>query len=347
MRVFRSLVNGLSGASVRGVAAIVVAIAAAFALPGALPAAPVGTLGALYLHPTAMVDVGDGARLALYCTGQGTPTVLMDAGLGDGAFAWATVQPQIARTTRVCSYDRAGYGFSRGLPLPRTSDRIVEEMRALVLRAPLATPVVLVGHSFGSYNVRLFASRYPRLVAGMVLVDGSHENQDRLFPASDARAFADWIRHERRCLAQARAGRTPTDPDCQQDPDPHFSPALDRLVAREYTRPQTLEAVLAEAQSFDRSADEVRAARHPLGALPMVVVSSGRRGRSAGGGVSLADAYRTEAIWAHLQDDLATLSTHTDHVTVGNSGHYVQKDAPWVVIAAVQHVVALVRGSGH
>jgi pimeloyl-ACP methyl ester carboxylesterase len=304
----------------RGVAAIIVAIGALVAPLGATPAAPVGTLGARYLQPTAMVDVGDGARLALYCTGHGAPTVLMDAGLGDGASTWASVQPQIAHTTRVCSYDRAGYGFSRGLPLPRTSDRIVAEMRGLVLRAPLATPVVLVGHSFGSYNVRLFASRYPRLVAGIVLVDGSHENQDRLFPPSVARASAGWIREERGCLALARAGRTPTDPDCQRPT-------------------QTIEAILSEAQSFDRSADEVRAARHPLGALPMVVVSSGRHGRSAGGGVSLADAYRTEAIWAHLQDDLATLSTSTDHVTVGNSGHYVHKDAPWVVIAAVQHVV--------
>jgi pimeloyl-ACP methyl ester carboxylesterase len=328
-------------------AAVVLAALVAATASAPATATTAGTVGTLYLRPTAMIDVGDGATLAMYCAGNGSPTVLMDAGLGDAAYQWATVQPQIARTTRVCTYDRAGYMFSRGLPLPRTSDRIVAELHALVMRAHLATPLVIVGHSFGSYNVRLFADRYRSLVAGMVLVDGSHERQNELFPRSMPALIATWSRHNDACRTAARHGIVPTDPYCLPDPDPRFAPALQRIARRMYARPSSFDTILAEERSFNRSAAEVRAARRSFGDLPMVVVSAGRPGRFGAPGVSAADVTRAEATWSRLQADLATLSRRGEHVTVANSGHYVQKDAPWVVIAAVQHVVEEVRMAEH
>jgi pimeloyl-ACP methyl ester carboxylesterase len=299
----------------------------------------------MYLHPTAVVDVGDGAHLALYCAGSGKPTVLMDAGLGDAAYQWALVQGPISRQTRTCSYDRAGYMFSSGLPLPRTSDRIVNELHTLVLRAHLSTPLILVGHSFGSLNTRLFVDRYPSLVAGLVLVDGSHEDQTELFPASLNRLTAAWVQRNVACRKLAARGVPPTDPYCLPDPDPRFSPALDRLAREKYAQPISFDAIIAELGSWSASESEVRAARRSFGHMPLVAVSAGKKGRFGGPGVSPADVARSEAVWARLQDDLASLSKRSDHVTVQNSGHYVIKDAPWVVIAAIERVISEVRYS--
>jgi pimeloyl-ACP methyl ester carboxylesterase len=121
------------------------------------------------------VDVG-GYKLSLHCTGQGQPTVVLDAGAGDSHDVWSEVQPAVSGFTRVCSYDRAGLGRSDPGPLPRTSRRIVEELHTLLDQAGIDRPVVVVGHSFGGLNARLFASVYPDDVCGLVLVEATHES---------------------------------------------------------------------------------------------------------------------------------------------------------------------------
>lgn len=120
-----------------------------------------------------LVDVG-GHRLYIECTGEGSPTVVMDAGLTLGGDDWSPVQPQIAEFTRVCNYDRAGVGRSEAGPTPRTSQTIVEELDSLLSNANIDGPFILVGHSFGAINMSLFADRLPDRVAGLVLVDGMH-----------------------------------------------------------------------------------------------------------------------------------------------------------------------------
>ena len=113
--------------------------------------------------------------MQLHCTGGGNdgPTVVMDAGLGGGLLDWQIVQPRVARFARVCSYDRSGVGWSESGPKPRTSQRIVKELHALLKNAGARGPYVLVGHSFGGANVQLYAAEYPKEVAGMVLVDSA------------------------------------------------------------------------------------------------------------------------------------------------------------------------------
>lgn len=121
------------------------------------------------------IDVG-GFRLNLRCEGAGSPTVVLDAGAGDTLATWEWVMPDVRKLTRVCAYDRAGLGKSETGPKPRTSERIVGELRELLVRARVRPPYVLVGHSFGGLNVRLFASRNPDGVAGLVLVDATPED---------------------------------------------------------------------------------------------------------------------------------------------------------------------------
>src|SRR3984885_15235031 len=124
----------------------------------------------VYAHPSQLVDAG-GFRLNLVCMGSGSPAVVFDSGWGDWAPAWSKVQPQIAKWTRACSYDRAGAGFSDPGPRPRTSVRIARELRTALHRASIAGPYILVGNAFGGDNVRTFADLYMGEVAGLVLVE--------------------------------------------------------------------------------------------------------------------------------------------------------------------------------
>jgi pimeloyl-ACP methyl ester carboxylesterase len=129
-----------------------------------------------------LVDVG-GHRLRVDCRGTGLPTVLMDAGLSQPMRTWGTIPAGVAGFTRVCTYDRAGVGESDRGPRPRTSRDIVDELDRLVANAPIPGPYVVVGHSFGGLNMRLFAIRHPGEVVGIVLVDASHEAQYARFVA--------------------------------------------------------------------------------------------------------------------------------------------------------------------
>jgi pimeloyl-ACP methyl ester carboxylesterase len=133
--------------------------------------------------PGRLVDVG-GYRLHAHCTGEGSPTVILEAGWSDCWLNWYRVQPEVAKFTRVCSYDRAGMGWSDAGPYPRTSGQIVREMHALLSNAGIPGPYVLVGHSFGGFNVRLFAQEHPQDVAGLVLLDSIHEDQWARMPES-------------------------------------------------------------------------------------------------------------------------------------------------------------------
>lgn len=120
-----------------------------------------------------LVDVG-GHQLYINCSGRGAPAVVLEAGLDSGSEAWNGVQSGVAEFTRVCSYDRAGVGQSETGPKPRTSQQIVDDLHRLLSNAGVRGPYVLVGHSFGGMNVRLYAAQHPQEVAGVVLVDSLH-----------------------------------------------------------------------------------------------------------------------------------------------------------------------------
>ncbi len=129
-----------------------------------------------YPPPGKLVDIG-GFRLHINCTGEGGPAVILDSGLGGNSLEWSLIQPKLAKFIHVCSYDRAGQGWSDESPLARTSQNIVDELHRLLHKAEVPGPYILVGHSSGGINMRLYASRYPNEVAGVVLVDSAHEDQ--------------------------------------------------------------------------------------------------------------------------------------------------------------------------
>ena len=144
----------------------------AFSQSTSAPAAPTFTALA---PPGRLIDL-DGYKLHLNCTGKGRPTVILDAGMGDSSAVWALIQPELSRTMRVCSYDRAGTAWSDLGPVPRTMKQEVAELRELLRRAKERRPFVLVGHSYAGLLARLYTTTFPKEVAGVVLVDSTHES---------------------------------------------------------------------------------------------------------------------------------------------------------------------------
>lgn len=125
----------------------------------------------------AVIEVPGRPSLHLVCSGEGEPLVILDAGLGNDSSIWSRVQPELARSTRVCAYDRAGLGTSGLAPRPHSSELMAEELHDLLRAAHVPAPYVLVGHSLGGANIRYFAARHPQDVVGMVLVDAATEQQ--------------------------------------------------------------------------------------------------------------------------------------------------------------------------
>ena len=123
-----------------------------------------------YPPPGRLINLGTHS-LHLQCDGEGAPSVIFDAALGASSLSWSLVQPAVARVTRACAYDRAGFGWSERGPLPRTAGRIADELHELLTRAGVHPPYLLVGHSFGGLVMRIFASRHADDVGGLVLIE--------------------------------------------------------------------------------------------------------------------------------------------------------------------------------
>ncbi len=265
----------------------------------------------------------------------------MDAGLGDSYLTWRSIQPLAARSTRVCAYDRAGLGYSDRGPEPRDSRRLVAELHALLRQAHLPAPYVLVGHSFGGFNTRLFAYTWPDEVAALVLVDVSHEDQWRLFPGS---ARSGLERYTRDLCLQSRLAwlgierlRGATAADTMAAP-----PERRPLAATLGYRTAWYRAECGELLAFaSASADEVRGARRVL-AVPVFILDGNARFSQElqADGVPPRDADSAAVVWHSLHRELLAISPQARLIPAPASSHYVQLDQPDLVLAAIADAVA-------
>jgi pimeloyl-ACP methyl ester carboxylesterase len=279
--------------------------------------------------PGRLVDVG-GHRMHINCAGQGTPTVILDSGLGDTYLSWRKVQPEIANYTRVCSYDRAGAGYSDNGPRARTSRVFAEELHTLLQNANIPPPYILVGHSMAGFDVRLYASLYGNEVAGMVLVDSSHPQQQKRLPAAINDMDATWLREQEFFLFTMPFGIPRRLGFCGSDAE---------VRAAECNFHSVRESV-AELRSISESAAQA-ATSGALGDLPLAVLSHDPDKPQP----DLPDdlVKPTNDAWQQMQNELAQISTRSTHIIAKNSGHYVQFDRPDLVIEAVRNVINEVR----
>lgn len=305
-------------------------------------------LKAKYPPPGNLVDVG-GYRLHIFCEGKGSPTVVFEAGLGDPSLIWELVRPEIAKTTRVCVYDRAGLGWSDPSPKSRTAENIVKELHTLLTGAGIPGPYVLVGHSVGGMYLRLYAHDYPDNVVGIVLVDSAHEEQVSRAPE----AFAELSRQAKPKKIQGLEAYkpfaaigvfalVPSQVPVDAELPKAAQEAFQALAAKDTG---FLETVIAEEKAFDESLTQVEAAHiTTLGNIPLIVLCHGQFGlNSAETGLSSEVIQQVEQGWRQLQTELAALSPQGKLVVAEQSGHYIHLQQPQLVIDAIKQVVAAAR----
>ena len=281
-----------------------------------------------YPAPGQLVDMG-GYSLHLHCVGSGSPTVVIEAGLGDWSATWSSwVQPEVAMTTRVCTYDRAGLGWSDASPMSRTAEHFAQELHALLQRANVPGPYVLVGHSLGGLTVRLFAREYRGDVAGVVLIDSMHPDQatgPRPDPSAEPPSTDGGLSITQ---VAARIGlvRLLTG---ALDIRGGLSPAVADAYAAFLVTPRTFQAQEREGAGVPISLSQA-AEVTSLGDLPLTVVSRG---------------LDPDAKWQRMQADLLRLSSDSRQIIADESGHNVQLDQPEVASRAIVEMVDRLRRS--
>jgi pimeloyl-ACP methyl ester carboxylesterase len=251
-----------------------------------------------------MVDIGGGMSLHVHCVGHGTPTVVVDNGHGVDSGTWSRVLDDFGRITRACVYDRPGIGFSSG-PAPRHHSfrQMARELQALLERAAIPGPYVLVAHSMGGANVRLFQAEHPDAVVGMVLVDVLTE-----------------------------ASLAPLVPWCLSLPDE--------------ARAKMYDVEGGDCDEMRGGLDDLRASPRTLGDMPLVVLSAQGKEDFLPPDVRPEEVAAVEAKFLAGDEEVAHLSTNSAHAIADHTGHFIQVDAPHLVVASVKEVVEAARSRG-
>lgn len=308
----------------------------------------------VYTREGQLIPVEGRRRLNLLCMGLGSPVVVLESGAGDGAASWRRVQAEIAKSTRVCAYDRAGYGFSDPSGRPADARNAVADLHALLKEAGLHHPVVLVGHSVGGLYAELFAATYPRQIAGMVLVDPTGLDDFRLVKeiisdeerVQQRRNFLKRSANYAHCLDLAQRGDLVASlaPECA--PSPTGDPVLDKEARRQMAQPKYWQTFQSEMTNFlpqDHPVGtdsvitaQVRSRPLRLGRKPFVVI------KTPGGAPPGKRGERLRAESGAVAERLVTASTRGKLVQVA-SGHYVQLEHPDLVVGPIREVLEAVR----
>jgi pimeloyl-ACP methyl ester carboxylesterase len=283
-----------------------------------------------------LVDVG-GYKLNIDCAGEGSPTVILESGVEVPAKGWRLVQPGIANFTRVCSYDRAGYGWSDPGPMPRKLSQIVLELHTLLQNAGEKPPYILVGHSFGKGSVLLYSKLYPNEVAGMVLAEGGPAKL-RLPASIKALSEADLRRRQRRRMfASALYFFGISRFLARKDIEGAGEPTYDQEWYYHAIQPKFIQATTSEVESGDSEAELADAPT--LGEKPLVVLIAGKG--MWGLPLTSQDWVDLRKTWVDGQIQLAQhLSTRGKWLIVSDSTHAIPDERPDAIVDAVREVYA-------
>src|SRR5690349_10734568 len=280
-----------------------------------------------YPPPGELVDVG-GYRLHIKCTGNGSPTVVIEAGLGDWSTSWGFVQADVAKTTRVCTYDRAGMGWSEAGPLPRDAAQFAKELHTLLQNANIPGPYVMVGHSLGGLGVRVFVHDYASEVAGVVLIESMNPKQISQLPTTERDQPNPQSRYYSVLTGLARFGvaRVLARP-LTHILSPGSLPNENAYYSR-FVRTQSMQAARDESLGLAASEEEAATVK-TFGDLPLIVLT----GR----------LHADPPNWQTWQTELLQLSSSSQHLFAENGGHGVQIDEPDAATAAIIQMVEQVR----
>lgn len=309
---------------------------------GPLPAAehPFPPFGAL-------VDIG-GRRLHIHCSGEGSPAVIVENGGGSFSFDWALVQPELAKSTRVCTYDRAGYAWSDPGPKPITFEQTAGDLHNLLQNANIKPPYILVGQSAGGQLIREYHRQHPAEIAGMVLAESIHENAYYILNGRMFR-YPEISREDLEGLVKPPQGNAPKPPVIAQ-----VSAPFDKLPAKlhpirvwafnKYMALQDSNQLEPYRQQFARIYRMRSERPFPLGDLPLIVLTrADSEPRAIPSLLTLEQAEAMNEDRKRLQDDLAALSSNSMHITSGHVGQDMEVDDPKLIVLSVLKVLQAVR----
>ncbi len=284
------------------------------------------------------VMVGEGRRMHMSCAGQGEPMVLLDYGAGGTMKKdWGELSRRIAAAanTTVCAYDRAGRGLSDPATTPRNAFAVSDDIFQLVNNAGFASPIVLVGHSLGSYHVRAFANGHAIRTAGLVLVDPSGDGQAERFNTKlpkimEIQKAMFEAQAKLNCISRLR--ETPVPPD---------DPLAQQCGGND---PEAMWATKSEIEEMPgASTEQLVSSLRSYGDMPLIVLTRTDYEKDMPPDFTTEDKAAMRTVWEAMHAEMAALSTRGEHRFVLGAGHYIQRDAPEVVIAAVADVVAAAR----
>lgn len=298
----------------------------------------------IYPPPGQLVDLG-GYSLHAQIMGMGDVTVVLDAGMGCFSLDWSLVQPEIAKFAHVISYDRAGYGWSDESPLQRTSRNIVSELHHLLQQAKVPPPYILVGHSFGGVNMRLYASTYPEEVAGIVLVDSAHEEHFQQMPIWPRRLIDRFIIQPPVATVAAALGFArmlnyllDVRNMIRSLPEEIQEMYLANMSTTKYVR-----TVAQEFSYFSSSLQQIKESPKKIGDIPLSVISAGQNIISEDRGYDLDYLNEVTRSWKKLQKDLVGKSNRSKQIIAEQSGHMISHQQPDLIVEAVHQIVVEVN----
>jgi pimeloyl-ACP methyl ester carboxylesterase len=281
---------------------------------------------AAYPPPGQLIDVG-GHRLHLNCTGSGSPTVVLEPGLGEVSPAMGWIAPVVARDTRVCVYDRAGRGWSDPAAGPQDAVQTAAELHTLLDRGHIPGPYVLAGHSFGGLYVLTFAATYPDQVAGLVLLDSTAPVPGPI-PPTKAGSYDLVGRISALLPALAHLGAAHLIGDSYDSLPPRAGDQARATVSTAHSVKSFVNEFFEGSRSTHQAASLVN-----FGSKPLIVVTAGRE---------------HDAAWMAAQDKLVTLSTNSRHQIVADATHpslVLDETDAAAASQAIRDVVAAVRTS--
>ena len=289
-------------------------------------------------HPPAgqFVQV-NGHKMHINCTGSGSPTIILDAQLGNDSTTWGEIQSVLSKTTRVCSYDRAGFGWSDPQPAPRDADHIADELHQMLLQAQVTGPIVLMGHSITGLYMRAYATRYSKNVAGMVFVDVSTPLQDQN-PAfnTGSKGPPSWFFRTAMIAGVPRliGMCSPS----VQGPKAAFRKLRAEGICRLH-----YSAMSGELDSLQASGEET-IHTGPYGSLPILIISHDPAKMLVTPHPTKQEAGRQDA-WTQMQEDLKKLSTRSQRIIAKGSTHNVPIDRADLIENKVSVFVEQIRGA--
>ena len=283
----------------------------------------------------------DDINLHIHCSGEGPISIILEAGLGESSLSWHPVFSDLARKNRVCTYDRAGMGWSDGINKQLSLDEISAHLHSLLQKASVFPPYVLIGHSRGGIYVRNYYQQYKDDVAGMVLIDSTHEQAGNRLYKFNQMAYLKQLLQIMVAVPLSKVGlvRLMGWADADRMPTPLPQGILEAKTAIQNTT-QTAQAIVNEIRVMRRFLEEPSKPPSSLDNLPLAVLTS-KENYFPKENQPSTDTEETQSLklkWK-MQEELAELSTNSKHIVAEKSGHFIMYDQPDLVIRTIQDIV--------